>query len=197
MGTIFLTIKWRTLNIQDWEVDNPVANLEGGGAEPLPLFFAQNLPSNGTCSKTQDLRQKIREFFAISGVGLRFLERAPLFEISGSATVIAIICVRLTFIVFSSNHLYVVAHTLHPFTLTEASQLVVKGLQNLGLYSVLRTFGQGGMICCDTRHRFFRPHPMDHLMQSPCTTRKGMLRPKSKTMCVYWHSIDPNFSTRL
>jgi hypothetical protein len=38
----------------------------GGGAP----FFARNLPSN--VSKTQDFRPKIREFFAILGVGVPF-----------------------------------------------------------------------------------------------------------------------------
>jgi hypothetical protein len=54
----------------------------GGIRSPPPPFRPIYRPSN--VSKTQDLRPKIRELFA-GGWG-RFLERTPLFEISGSAT---------------------------------------------------------------------------------------------------------------
>ena len=62
-----------------------MADLEGGmGPESAPPLFSQNLPSN--VSKTQELRPKISEFLAISGDVPPLWERAPLFEISGSAT---------------------------------------------------------------------------------------------------------------
>jgi hypothetical protein len=63
-----------------------VADLEGRPGDPPYLLFARNLPSN--VSKTQDLRPKIRDFFAIWGVCPLFLGTPPpRFKIPGSATV--------------------------------------------------------------------------------------------------------------
>jgi hypothetical protein len=68
-----------------WVIPRSPASHSGGfrGGPGLPLF-AQNLPSN--LSKTEDLRPKICDFFAISGGAPPLPERPP-FKISGSATV--------------------------------------------------------------------------------------------------------------
>jgi hypothetical protein len=54
-----------------------------------------------------------------------------------------------------------------------------EGLQNLGLCSALRPLSREGSLschaCCDTGPRFFRSHPKDRPIQSPLTTRMGML----------------------
>jgi hypothetical protein len=54
----------------------------------------------------------------------------------------------------------------------------LKGLQNLRICSVLRSFKQGLFFscytCCDKGPRVFRFHLRNPLMQSPWTTHKGM-----------------------
>jgi hypothetical protein len=67
------SIIYNSLNLSATYRNTVVVDLDG------PPLFAQNLPSN--VSKTQNLRLKIREFFAILGVGPPpLLGAGPLFR---------------------------------------------------------------------------------------------------------------------
>ena len=74
--------------------ENAVADLVEGGGGPGPPLFARNLPSN--VSKTQNLRHKILEYFAISGGGPPLLDHTPPpFRNFGSATDLLAATIRL------------------------------------------------------------------------------------------------------
>jgi hypothetical protein len=90
-------------------------------------------------------------------------------------------CLRFFKIIFSWLIVYCFTSRWRIFHLHGDVTIADEGLQNLGLCSVFRAFGQGGSFisyhtCCDMGPRFFRSRPKDRSIQSLLTTHKRMSR---------------------